>query len=233
MRLLLRFGYTPSLWGIHFCQPRQCLTSTRTSWVSRVGAQCCAVFCVFAYGFSATMMLTVLESWGIEMRTATRRPDWGSHGNRALSRGTLPSVLSRGLSPFLVSLSLSPKLCDDSVRRMCILVDRKSFCLLPFPFTSRLDDHTDWATSSINLQGHSSAYVQEAAHPRCTEEAVTTQHWGWTHWKHSSHSQKKQTLPALHNKTHSCKNYNTEIVCFVPLQDNQEVEIIVILFHQQ
>lgn len=230
MRLLLRFGFTPSLWGIHFCQPRKCLTSTRTSWVSRVGAQCCVVFCVFACGFSATMMLTVLESWGIETRTATRRPDWGSHGNRALSRGTLPSVLSRGLSPFPVSLSLSPKFCEDSEGCAFWSTGKASVCCL---FTSRLDDHTDWATSSINLQGHSSAYVQAAAHPRCTEQAVTTQHWGWTPWKHSSHSQKKQTLPVLHNKTHSCKNYNTEIICFVPLQDNQEVEIIVILFHQQ
>lgn len=133
MRLLLRFGFTPSLWGIHFCQPRKCLTSTRTSWVSRVGAQCCVVFCVFACGFSATMMLTVLESWGIETRTATRRPDWGSHGNRALSRGTLPSVLSRGLSPFpCLALSFSKVLWG--LRRMCILVDRKSFCLLPFHF---------------------------------------------------------------------------------------------------
>lgn len=69
-------------------------------------------------------------------------------------------------SSFFLPLT-SPKLFDGRVESMCMLVDRKNFCFLPFSFTSALGDYIDWATSSINLKEYSSsAPVQEAAHPR-------------------------------------------------------------------
>lgn len=184
------YEVTSPLWVHTFTLRHSLLSAAKVPYVHThfmsiwVGAQCCAVFCVFACGFSATMMLLF---WKVgEQKWKRRRGDLTGEamvteprpGGRCHPFSHVDSLLS-------LSRSLSPKLCDDSVRRMCILVDRQNFCLLPFPFTSRLDDHPDWATSSINLKGHSSAYVQEAAHPRWTAQAVTTQHWGWTRWKHS------------------------------------------------